>query len=246
NVPKVQPNLAFWGTDLGWTVAHKGEVQILFGDTDDTFDSVCRGQLQNDDSQGVIPLQPPPRGVPPLTFLTQPNDPNVLERIFVFRDGESLQMGYGQVPVAAYSDGQNLVAIMGRGGTIPCKAGVDSPVAACHSPLEDHPARSNWISADGLRCSQSVGECIPAPNGISTPCELATGAGCNPALGEACRPTAAGLCVDPSSSQNDALRSPRSTPPATRWSSRSRIRITVATTNPSRPCGRTSSSTQPR
>jgi hypothetical protein len=203
NVPKVQPHLAFWGTDLGWTVEHKGEVQILFGDTDDTFDSVCRGQLHNDDSQGVIPLQPPPTGVPPLTFLTQPNDPNVLQRIFVFRNGESLQMGYGQVPVAAYSDGDDLVAIMGRGGTIPCKAGVAAPVAACRGPLEDHPAQSNWISADGLRCSQRVGECLPAPNGISTPCELATGAGCNPALGEACRPTAAGLCVDPSSSQND-------------------------------------------
>src|SRR5262249_41677166 len=185
------------------TGAHKGEVQILFGDTDDTFDSVCRGQLHNDDSQGVIPLEPPATGVPPLTFLTLPNDPNVLQRIFVFRNGESLQMGYGQVPVAACSDGQNLVAIMGRGGTIPCKAGVASPVAACRGPLEDHPARSNWISADGLRCSQKVGECIPAPNGISTPCELATGAGCNPGLGETCRPTAAGLCVDPSSSQND-------------------------------------------
>jgi hypothetical protein len=65
----------------------------------------------------VIPLQPPATGVPPLTFLTDPHDPNVLQRLFVFRNGESLQMGYGQVPVAAYSDGRNLVAIMGRGGT---------------------------------------------------------------------------------------------------------------------------------
>jgi hypothetical protein len=203
NVPKAQPDLAFWGTDLGWTVEHKGELQILFGDTDDTFDSVCRGQIHNDDSQGGLPLQPPATGVPPLTFLTDPNDPNVLQRLLVFRDGESLQMGYGQVPVAAYSDGRDLVAIMGRGGTIPCKAGVASPVAACRGPLEDHPARTNWKSADGLRCSTALGECIPAPNGISTPCELATGAGCNPALGQTCMPSATGLCVDPSSSQND-------------------------------------------
>jgi hypothetical protein len=203
NVPKVQPDLAFWGTDLGWTVAHKGELQILFGDTDDTFDSVCYGQLHNDDSQGVIPLRPPPTGVPPLTFLTDPADPHVLQRLFVFRNGESLQMGYGQAPVAAYSDGKNVVAIMGRGGTIPCTAGAASPVAACRGPREDHPAKTNWKSADGLRCSQTIGECIPAPNGISTPCELATGAGCNPLLPGRCTPTATGLCVDPSSSQND-------------------------------------------
>jgi hypothetical protein len=207
HVPKVQPDLAFWGTDLGWTVEHKGELQILFGDTDDTFDSVCRGQLHNDDSEGVMPLQRPATGVPPVTFLTDPNDPDVLQRLFVFRNGESLQMGYGQVPVGAYSDGRDLVAIMGRGGTIPCRAGVSSAVAACRGPLEDHPARTNWRSADGFRCSQRLGECIPAPNGIPTPCELATGAGCNPSLPGKCMPTATGLCVDPSSSQNDGTPS---------------------------------------
>jgi len=44
---------------------------------------------------------------------------------------------------------------------------------------------------------------VPAPNNIPTACELATGAGCNAFLGEQCRPTPNGLCVDPSSSQND-------------------------------------------
>ena len=48
---------------------------------------------------------------------------------------------------------------------------------------------------------------MPAPNGIATACELATGAGCNAALGETCQPTASGLCVDPSSSQNDGTPS---------------------------------------
>jgi hypothetical protein len=200
---KAQPDLAFFGADLGWTVEHQGELQILFGDTDSTFDSVCYGQLHNDDSQGTMPLERPPAGVPPVTFLTDPNDPNALQRLFVYRNGESLQMGYGQVPVSGYSDGRNLVAIVGRGGTIPCKAGVDSPVAACRGPLADHPDLLNWFTADGLRCSQTLGECIPAPNGISTACELATGAGCNSFLGEVCTPTATGLCVDPSSSQND-------------------------------------------
>lgn len=200
---KAQPDLAFWGADLGWTVEHQGELQILFGDTDATFDSVCYGQLHNDDSQGTLPLRRPASGVPPVTFLTEPNDPDVLQRLFVFRDGESLQMGYGQVPASAYSDGRELVAIVGRGGTIPCNAGASSPVAACRGPLADHPDPANWVTADGLRCSQALGECVPAPNGIPTACELATGAGCNALLGEVCTPTATGLCVDPSSSQND-------------------------------------------
>jgi hypothetical protein len=197
-----QPGLAFFGTDLGWTVAHRGELRILFGDTDDVFNSKCFPQRHNDDSQGTLPLAPPPTGVPPIAMLTVPGAPNELQRLIVTRRGESLQMGYGQVPVSAYSDGTNLVAIMGRGGTIRCRAGVRSKVAACRGPrAESDP--SNWRSADGLRCSRALGECGPAPNGIATACELATGAGCNAALGATCRPTPAGLCVDPSSSQND-------------------------------------------
>ena len=204
---KPQPNLAFFGTDLGWTVEHKGELRILFGDTDDVFNAVCFPQLHNDDSEGTMPLERPQTGVPPVTMLTDPNDPNVLQRLIVVRKGESLAMGYGQVPVSAYSDGRNLVAIAGRGGTIPCREGVTSPVAACRGPLSDHPDLWNWWTADGLHCSQTLGECIPAPNGILTACELATGGGCNSFLGETCQPTATGLCVDSSSSQNDGTPS---------------------------------------
>jgi hypothetical protein len=203
HVPKLPADVAFWGADLGWTVEHKGELQILFGDTDETFDSICFGQLHNDDSQGTIPLPRPENGAPIVTFQTDPNDPKKPQHLFVYRNGESLQMGYGQVPVSAYSDGRNLVGIMGRGGTIPCKAGESSPVAACRGPLEDHPELLNWLTADGLRCSQTLGECQPAPNGIPTACQLSTGAGCNPLLGETCMPTATGICVDPTSSQND-------------------------------------------
>jgi len=204
---KPQPDLAFFGTDLGWTVEHEGQLRILFGDTDDVFNAVCFPQLHDDDSQGTMPLNRPDTGVPPVTMLTAPGEPNVLQRLIVTRNGESLTMGYGQVPVSAYSDGKNLVAIMGRGGTIRCKPGVKSPVAACRGPRSDHPDLRNWLSADGLRCSQTVGECVPAPNGIATACELATGAGCNAALVETCQPTASGLCVDPSSSQNDGTPS---------------------------------------
>ena len=198
----VDPNVGFFGTDLGWTVEHKGELRILFGDTDDAFNSVCLPMLFNDDSQGTLPLKRPD-GVPPLTMDTKPEDPNALQRIIVTRKGESLQMGYGQVPVSAYSDGKSLVGIVDRGGTIRCKPGVSSPVAACRGPLSDHPALANWLTADGLRCSKTIGECVPAPNNIPTACELATGAGCTALLGETCQPTPDGVCVDPTSSQNN-------------------------------------------
>ncbi|MFI5315549.1 MAG: hypothetical protein ACHQ6T_07600 [Myxococcota bacterium] len=204
---KVQPGLAFFGADLGWTVEHQGELRILFGDTDDVFNAVCFPQLHNDDSEGTLPLPRPEVGVPPVTMLTDPNDPDVLQRLIVVRKGESLAMGYGQVPVSAYSDGENLAMIAGRGGTIHCAAGFTSPVAACRGPLSDHPDFLNWLAADGLRCSQTLGECTPAPNGIPTACTLATGDGCNAFLGEVCTPTDTGLCVDSSSSQNDGTPS---------------------------------------
>ena len=59
---KPQPDLAFFGTDLGWTVEHQGQLRILFGDTDDVFNAVCFPQLHNDDSQGTMPLKRPDRG----------------------------------------------------------------------------------------------------------------------------------------------------------------------------------------
>src|SRR5262249_47918190 len=72
-----------------------------------------------------------------------------------------------------------------------------------------------------------LGECDPAPNGIPTACELATGAGCNAALGATCRPTATGLCVDPSSSQNDG------TPGSERFTEGNEMELAVE--DPARP-----------
>ncbi len=80
-----QPGLAFFGTDLGWTVEHKGELRILFGDTDDVYNAVCFPQLHNDDSQGTMPLARPDTGVPLVTMLADPTDPNVLQRLIVTR-----------------------------------------------------------------------------------------------------------------------------------------------------------------
>jgi hypothetical protein len=196
------PNISVYGLDLGWTFEHKGQLQILFGDTWTTSNIICSGQLHNDDSQGVIPLMRPASGVPPLVYDTDPNDPNALGRLFVYRKGESLAMGYGQVPVSGYSDGRDAVAIIGRGGTIHCDPNEPAPEKSCRPPREDHPALRDFLSAGGLRCTQDLGECVPSTFGIPTACDLATNTGCVAALGQVCTPTATGLCVDPSSSQN--------------------------------------------
>ena len=188
-----------------------------------------------------------PEGVPPLTMDTQPGDPNVLQRLIVTRKGESLQMGYGQVPVSAYSDGKNLV-----GDHRPRR---DDPLQARRelarrrvprTALRSSRRSSNWLSADGLRCSKTVGECVPAPNNIPTACELATGAGCTALLGETCQPTPDGVCVDPTSSQNNG------TPASERFTTGERDGVrhrgpepAAVTTSRSRPCAPTSSSTPP-
>ena len=133
----VDPNVGFFGTDLGWTVEHDGELRILFGDTDDAFNSVCFPMLFNDDSQGTLPLKRPD-GVPPLTMRHEARDPTALQRLIVTRKGESLQMGYGQVPVSAYSDGRAWSRIVDRGGTIRCnprRESRPSPLAADRSPI---------------------------------------------------------------------------------------------------------------
>ena len=95
--PQIIGHLASCIRKLSHVRRGHSERRRLFGDTDDTFDSVCRGQIHNDDSQGVLPLQPPATGVPPLTFLTDPNDPNVLQRLLVFRgygpSGAAVELG---------------------------------------------------------------------------------------------------------------------------------------------------------
>ena len=107
-------------------------------------------------------------------------------------------------------------------------AGRGVPRSALRSPRSPR----TGCSADGLRCSQTVGECVPAPNGIPTACELATGAGCNAfARRDAASPPRPGCASTRRARRTTARRAPSASPRGTRWSSPSRTRTTAATTS---------------
>lgn len=182
-----QPALRLYGTDLGWTFEHQGRLVMLFGDTWPVADSLCAGEPRNDDTVATLPLEPPP-GVPPLTFVTKRDAPDDFAPILATRGTESLTMAYGQVPVAGFSDGTHVAAVLGRGEYVRCVRRSSRKPPTCPG-------------AQGLMCEPHVGECLPATLAIPPLCDLDSGAGCLP--GSTCQPSPTGFCVDPTSSQND-------------------------------------------
>jgi hypothetical protein len=211
NAPLAKPGLAFYGTDLGWTVEHGGRLLILFGDTWPHARFLCETIPLNDDCQATLPLAPP-AGVPPLTFATQPGAPGVLDPIRVFRGTESLDMGFIRTPLAAFSDGSDLIGVFGRPEPVPCTR---------RSPRRPPSCRPH----EHLACTQALGRCTPAVIGLDAVCDVATGTGCLP--GQTCVATEAGLCVDPTSSQNDG------TPASTVFTAA--VRVEIATQDPAAP-----------
>jgi len=179
------PGVRFYGTDLGWTFEHRGRHFMLFGDTWPHARSLCEALPHNDDSQATLPLTLP-AGLPELTIATDPAAPNEFARIRLFRDGESLVMGYNKTPLTAFSDGKDAVSLFGLIDLVRCRT---------------RRGRSSCRPYDHLTCSQQVGICTPPTLGYDAPCDVATGAGCIP--GQQCEPTATGICIDPDSSQND-------------------------------------------
>ncbi len=147
----------------------------------------CARGSRNDDTQATLPLATP-AGVPPLEFLTRPDAPDEFAPLLVRRGADSLSLAFGQVPLTGFSDGASAAAVFGRFEYVRCarRSGSGRPSCEPHEHLE---------------CAQDVGECVPQLLAIPTLCTLATGAGCLP--GSTCEPSPTGLCVDPSSSQND-------------------------------------------
>ena len=178
---KPQPDLAFFGTDLGWTVEHQGELQHPVRRHRRHLRlrlprAAAQRRLAGRDaaaatrdgrSAGDLPDRPE-------------RSRTCCSVSSCSATASRCRWATARCRSAPTVTGTNLVAIMGRGGTIPCKAGVTSPVAACRGPLEDHPAprtgsaptvsaaRRGWASASRRRTESRP------------PCELATGAGCNP------------------------------------------------------------------
>ncbi len=186
----VQPALHLYGNDLGWTFEHDGQLHMLFGDTWPTADSLCHGEPRNDDTQAVLAPEPV-SGVPALTFLARSDAPDEFAPMLVERDGVSIPMAYGQVPLTGFSDGADAHTILGRGEYVRCTRRAPGGRPSCKP--HQH-----------LACTQDVGECLPAAFEIPALCDLATGTGCLP--GTTCQATEAGFCVDPDTSQNDGTR----------------------------------------
>ncbi len=187
NATLAQPGLQFYGTDLGWTVEHDGKLLMLFGDTWPYARFLCDTIPTNDDCQATLPLAPP-SGVPPLTFQTRADAPDTVDPILVFRGAESLDMGFIRTPLAAFSDGTDMIGVFGRPEYVPCTRRSARRPPSCRP--HEH-----------LTCTQTVGRCVPSRIGLSGLCDVSTGTGCLP--GQTCTATTDGLCIDAGSSQND-------------------------------------------
>jgi hypothetical protein len=173
-----------YGTDMGLSFEHDGRLYMLFGDTWPSSDFICGdSRPQNDDTLATLPLEYP-GGVPTLQFVTKPDAPAELSNIKVYRDGQSLSLGYGQAPMAGFSDGERSYALFVRLEPLRCDADFAHGAQACPEQ-------------DGFVCSDKLGTCEPAYLTFAVVCDASRGEGCLP--GQTCE--AAKLCVDPSSSQ---------------------------------------------
>ncbi len=158
------PGLRLYGTDLGWTFEHQGQLIMLFGDTWRHARSLCDGEPRNDDTQATLPLAAP-AGVPPLTFLTKSDVPGEFAPILLSRGAASLSLAYGQVPLTGFSDGADAIAVFGRAEYVRCWRRTPRAQPSCRPHKH-------------LRCTQEVGECVPRLLVVPTLCDLASGAGC--------------------------------------------------------------------
>lgn len=176
------PNLRVYGTDMGTTFEHKGRHFVLFGDTwpNETF--ICDTRApSNDDTIATIPLDYPGH-IPSLEFFTQSNTPTEASLIHLYRGNDSLDLGFGLIPVIGFSDGDNAFAFFTRLDKIFCDASSEPASSAC--PTEDK-----------FFCSTELGLCEPGPPFF---CITTRNQGC--VVGQQC--VSHSMCVDSTSSQH--------------------------------------------
>jgi hypothetical protein len=189
----VPPGLLFYGTDLGWTFEHQGQLEILFGDTWIVSNSLCLGQPANDDSAGTLPAAPPALGAPDVDFHTKVAAPNQFAPLEIHRGDDSLNLGYGKVPLTGFSDGIEAAALFGRGELVRCTP--KGAKQSCKAPRAK-PDEPQVGPKKGLVCATDLGACVP---GGLVPCDVGTGGGCG--LGQTCEVPDVGFCIDETSSQ---------------------------------------------
>jgi hypothetical protein len=178
----------FFGTDMGLTVEHRGQLYMLFGDTWATGESVCEPALLNDDIIGILPSHYD-GGMPSLQLLTETDSKRALRRTSVYRGSQSLPMGYGRAAIAGFSDGERSYAIVQRLEPTRCEPAAAAGADAC-------------ATGDGFSCAEHLGVCEPAAYPLTSLCDAtldpkSSANGCVP--DQTCVKT--DLCVDLTSSQ---------------------------------------------
>jgi hypothetical protein len=183
-----QPDLRFYGTDLGLTYEHDGKLVIMFGDTWMTPLFVCdEPDPTNDDTMATLPLSYP-GDVPELSFVTSPSSPSDPARIHLLRGSTSLGLGSAKVPMTGFDDGERELAIFARYEPTRCGPGPVAGAGVC--PLDD-----------GFVCTTGVGQCTPPYRSVPYECDAKTKSGCFP--GQSCAPVASRFCVDANSPERD-------------------------------------------
>lgn len=181
--------IEYYGTDLGWTYEHQGQIQILFGDTmaneiGDPIEASSGGRLE--DSFGSIDLK---RWNQPETF-TRENMPLIRlgqnprsTEMAAIDPGHAME-GF-KTPVAGFSNGADEFAVFFTYKPLGCAVDAGCPNGTrCDTGLGY--AGTPWNSDEGLT--------LACADGSSPACIASTLAG---ASGEPI--TDSGLCNDPSS-----------------------------------------------
>jgi hypothetical protein len=186
---KQADGLQLYGTDMGLTFEHDGRLTVLFGDTWNSADSICDGhQPQQDDTTATMPATWDGK-VPQLKFVTMPDAKNTPAFIHVYRGQESLQLGYGQAPIAGFSDGPHAYTWFER--LEPALCG-DATSASANGSAACVPGSRSF-------CSSDLGLCQPDILSFPVPCDTTNAYNCLP--GQTCVKTS--MCIDPTSTQYD-------------------------------------------
>ena len=173
----------FFGTDMGLTVEHRGQLYILFGDTWADPETLCGEMPQNDDTIGTLPVRYP-GSLPVTRFLTRNEAPRELRYTQLFRGAKPLSLAYAQAPVAAFSDGERSLAVFERLTPARCDEPAASGVPACGT-------------GDQFSCSEQFGICDPPYFPVTFVCDASRPDSCQ--TGQKCVPQP--LCVDQTASQ---------------------------------------------
>lgn len=180
-------DLRLYGTDLGFTFEHDGQLFVMFGDTLANPDFICNDQ-PNDDTLATLP-NAYEGGVPEVSFMQQADSPDDFNRLHLMRGSTSLVLGFGKAPLTAFSDGARVFAIFDRLELTRCETDALTGADACPT-------------SDKFSCSTGVGECQPSYSGVVPPlCNMSKKTGCF--MGQTCTRARTPICVDTTSSQHD-------------------------------------------